>query len=80
MSKGELPDVNLNYDNNALAEMTNALAQLRDGLQRTSTFAGEIGKSNFNASFAPLSEKDVLGSALLEMRNKLKNAAESDAL
>ncbi len=80
MSKGELPDVNLNYDNNALAEMTNALAQLRDGLQRTSTFAGEIGKSNFNASFAPLSEKDVLGSALLEMRNKLKNAAESDAV
>lgn len=80
MSKGELPDLQLNTDNSALAEMTVALTQLRDGLKRTSTFAGEIGKSNFDASFAPLSDKDVLGSALLEMRDKLKNAAESDAI
>lgn len=76
MSAGELPEVSLEPEHSALGEMKTALYQLREGLQRTSSFAGEIGKGNFNAGFQPLSDKDVLGSALLEMRDKLKYAAE----
>ncbi|MBL0339804.1 MAG: GAF domain-containing protein [Bacteroidetes bacterium] len=80
MSAGELPEVEVGNGKSALVEMKTALHQLREGLQRTSSFAGEIGKSNFNATFQPLSEKDVLGSALLEMRDKLKHAYEQDAI
>ena len=34
-------------------------------------FAKEIGKENLNVDFVPLSEKDELGNALLEMKNNL---------
>ncbi len=80
MSAGELPEVSVDNERSALSEMKTALYQLREGLQRTSSFAGEIGRGNFNANFQPLSEKDVLGSALLDMRNKLKCAADDDAI
>jgi len=79
MSRGELPEVKFKSDNSAINEIMEALKLLRLGLQRTSSFAGEIGRSNFNASFEPLSENDVMGSALLEMRDKLKKAHENDA-
>ncbi len=80
MSAGELPEVKIDNDRSALSEMKTALYQLREGLQRTSSFAGEIGRGNFNANFQALSEKDVLGSALLDMRNKLKRATDDDAI
>ncbi len=80
MSIGELPEVQRVDGRNALAEINTALFQLREGLQRTSTFAAEIGRGNFNAEFLPLSENDVLGSTLLEMRDKLKKASDDDAV
>ncbi len=80
MSEGELPAVAVEPGKSAIVEMKGALRQLRDGLQRTSSFAGEIGKSNFNSDFSPLSENDVLGHALLEMRERLKYAYEQDTI
>ncbi len=80
MSQGELPEVDIEPGKSALVEMKSALLHLREGLQRTSSFAAEIGKSNFDAHFQPLSENDVLGSTLLEMRDKLKHAYEQDAI
>lgn len=80
MSEGELPEVEIEHGKSALVEMKSALQHLREGLQRTSSFAAEIGKSNFDAHFQPLSSKDVLGSTLLEMRDKLKHAYEQDAI
>jgi len=80
MSQGELPEVDIEHGKSALIEMKSALLHLREGLQRTSSFAAEIGKSNFDAHFQPLSSKDVLGSTLLEMRDKLKYAYEQDAI
>ncbi len=79
LSRGELPDFNLRFSYNALGEMSYAIRQLIDGLKRTAHFTGEIGKGNLNTAFQPLSEKDVFGSALLEMRTRLARAAESDA-
>jgi Co/Zn/Cd efflux system component len=79
MSAGELPEITPDNKRSALSEMKQALVQLKEGLSRTSVFAREIGSGHFNAEFQPLSEKDVLGSALLEMRDKLSHAADDDS-
>lgn len=80
MSKGELPHLNMKIPKNAVGEMVIALRALMDGLRRTSSFAKEIGTGNFTSPFEPLSENDVQGKALIEMRDKLNQASESDAL
>lgn len=74
MSKGELPELNIKAPANAVGEMLSALKALMSGLKETSQFANETGKGNFDYPFEPLSENDVQGKALLDMRNKLKLA------
>lgn len=74
MSKGELPELNIKAPANAVGEMLAALKALMSGLKETSQFANETGKGNFDYPFEPLSENDVQGKALLDMRNKLKLA------
>ena len=51
---------------------------LRAHLQKASEFANKIGEGDLNSSYQPGSEKDVLGKALLQMRDKLKAIAEED--
>ncbi|MEP7168736.1 MAG: response regulator, partial [Bacteroidota bacterium] len=80
MSRGELPHLNMKVPRNAVGEMVIALRALMDGLRRTSSFAKEIGTGNFTSPFEPLSENDVQGKALIEMRDQLKKAGDSDAL
>jgi methyl-accepting chemotaxis protein len=53
---------------------------LKTGLRNTAEFAIEIGKNNFEHPFNPMSNEDVLGNALLEMRESLKKAAEDDKM
>lgn len=78
MSRGELPLVNLRIPKNAVGETMLALTQLIDGLKRTSSFANEIGKGNFDSAFTPLSENDEQGKSLIEMRGRLRIANEAD--
>jgi len=61
-----------------LNEMEADIFQLADGLHRTSRFAEEVGKGNFDATFTPLSEKDTLGNSLLKMRENLRLLAEEE--
>ncbi len=49
--------------------------QLSDNLQKASEFALSIGDGNFDKPFQPVSEKDVLGNALLQMREQLQLVA-----
>ncbi|MFW5761255.1 MAG: GAF domain-containing protein, partial [Cyclobacteriaceae bacterium] len=51
---------------------------LRDHLQKASEFAYKIGEGDLNSDFRPGSDKDVLGKALLQMRDKLKAIADED--
>ncbi len=62
-----------------IGEMALSVNTLIDGLNRTTTFANEIGEGNLDANFSLLSDEDVLGNALLEMRKSLKIAAEEEA-
>ncbi len=54
-----------------IGQMRQSVNILLEGLRRTATFAGEIGKGNLNSHFSILSNQDVLGNALLDMRKSL---------
>jgi methyl-accepting chemotaxis protein len=64
--------------NDEIGEMAQAMNALIDGLNDTTGFAREIGKGNLEAEFSLMSDKDILGKALLEMRQSLKKAAEEE--
>lgn len=51
---------------------------LKESLGRTAGFATEIGKGNLNAGFEKLSNEDVIGNALLDMRASLQKSKEHD--
>ncbi|MBW3544624.1 MAG: methyl-accepting chemotaxis protein, partial [Bacteroidetes bacterium] len=79
LSNGILPEESKRkFSNDEIGEMALALEKLVAGLKSTSSFAENIGKGNYAASFAPLSEEDVLGNSLLEMRVNLQAVAETD--
>ncbi|MBK7683060.1 MAG: response regulator [Bacteroidetes bacterium] len=79
MGQGELPELKMKFPKNAVGEMMQALRFMVEGFRQTSTFAEEIGKSNFDHPYKPLSANDVQGHALLQMRNQLKAAYEVEA-
>jgi len=54
--------------------MKNELIKLFKGIKETAHFAEDIGKGNLDAQFEPMSEIDVLGNALLEMRKSIRDA------
>lgn len=62
-----------------IGEMGHSANTLIEGLNKTAEFAREIGKGNLEKEFDLLSEKDVLGISLLEMRKNLKLAREQEA-
>lgn len=80
LGRGELPDDQdkKRVSNDEIGEMSVAVDNLVSGLRSTSNFAESIGNGNYDAAFNPLSEHDVLGNALIEMRNNLQSVAEED--
>lgn len=59
-----------------LQAMASSANILLDGLGQTSAFARQIGEGQLNAEYKLLSEHDVLGHSLMEMRDKLKHSNE----
>ncbi|RLD76307.1 MAG: hypothetical protein DRJ07_16565, partial [Bacteroidetes bacterium] len=78
LSRGELPDQIPVQNNDEIGKMAIALNALVDGLRKTSAFALEMGKENFISEYKPLSDKDVLGNALLDMRKNLQVTKEEE--
>ncbi len=80
LAKGQLPE-KYEYDSqNEVGDIVTSFNDLIDGIKRTAIFANEIGKNNFDHEFTPLSEDDVLGNSLLEMRQSLKKASEEEQI
>ncbi len=72
VSLGIFPSEKLNIEgNNELAEICNYTNKLITGLEKTSDFANNIGKGNYNIDYTPLSKQDALGNALLEMKDNI---------
>lgn len=79
MGRGELvDDKNTKFNKDEIGEMAKAMDQLVTGLKGTTLFAKNIGEGKYDSQFAPLSSNDVLGNALLEMRDNLAKVAEDD--
>jgi methyl-accepting chemotaxis protein len=78
MGSGEMPENQIKERGDEIGEMAAALNTLIVGLKETTDFSIEIGKGNFESPFVPLSDKDNLGNALLEMRTNLKHANEEE--
>ncbi len=79
LSKGIIPDQKLQVtSNDEIGQITESIQQLIRGLERTTTFAGEIGSGNFDTTFFTLSDKDTLGMALIHMRDELKSYNERE--
>ena len=64
--------------NDELAEMARSLNQLMTTLSETANFAKKIGQGDFTTRYKALSDKDVLGNALIEMKNNLQKAQEQE--
>jgi PAS domain S-box-containing protein len=57
-----------------IAGMADSANKLLDGFKQTSDFANKIGSGNLDASYTLLSNEDVLGKSLIEMRDNLKQS------
>jgi PAS domain S-box-containing protein len=79
LGRGELvEEKQAKASNDEIGEMAYAMDNLVTGLKSTSLFAENIGNGNYNTEFKPLSEHDVLGNALINMRNNLSKVADDD--
>lgn len=74
LSKGELPDMQIKVHKDEIGDMVTSMEDYIIELRKTSAFASEVGKGNLEENYQALSENDVLGSALVEMRDNLKTA------
>ena len=71
LGKGVFPKKEMQPGNDEIGEMATAMNSLVKGLKETTQFAHEVGQSNFNYSYQPLSDEDMLGQALLKMKDEL---------
>ncbi|MFM9839375.1 MAG: GAF domain-containing protein [Cyclobacteriaceae bacterium] len=79
LGRGELvDDKRKNFSNDEIGEMAVATDNLVSGLKATTGFAENIGNGKYDSEFTPLSDHDVLGNALLNMRGNLAKVAEED--
>jgi serine phosphatase RsbU (regulator of sigma subunit) len=78
LARGELPDEQIEVkDKNVVAEMADSVNALSDSFTKTSIFANEIGKGHLTVEYEKLSENDMLGNALINMRNSLHAYSEN---
>jgi two-component system NarL family sensor kinase len=79
LSKGMRPDVRPAIGStDEIGLMAKSVEELMEGMERTTTFANEIGAGNFKTTFTKLSEHDSLGNALIRMRSELQSFHERE--
>jgi len=79
LGKGDLVKIDLTkLSNDEIGDMATSLSNMAEGFGEITVFAENIGNGKYDSEFKPLSESDMLGNALLEMRSNLKKVAEED--
>ena len=74
LSKGSLAaeiDTEIDRDDE-IGNIIKPINLLIQGIRKTTNFALEIGKGNFDTAYEPMSKEDTLGNALISMRDNLK--------
>lgn len=74
LGKGVFPKHEIQVTNDEIGDMVYALNSLIKGMEHTTDFSREVGVGNFDYDYTPLSDDDVLGHALLKMRDELKES------
>jgi len=77
LSRGRLSD-GLSESSDELNQVIKAGNRLNQNLAEASRFAKQIGEGNLEGDFSPAGKEDVLGNALVQMRDKLKEVSEED--
>ena len=72
LTKGGKPDIIDVSANDEIGDMEMSLAVLSETISKNVKFAVEIGKWNFKTDYKLLSKDDILGKALLQMRDNLE--------
>ncbi|HTJ51190.1 MAG TPA: HAMP domain-containing sensor histidine kinase [Cyclobacteriaceae bacterium] len=81
LGQGKLIKIQMNDRKDEIGEMMFAMSRLTEGMNSKSEFADRIGKGNFGEHFDLQGPDDVMGRALLNMRDQLKKKnAELDRL
>lgn len=80
VSSGALPKKIQATSNDEIGQMTETVNNLVGSLRKTAEFANKIGRGEFEADFKPVSDKDTLGIALVDMRESLQKADSQDNL
>ena len=78
LSEGILPKHVEKKGNDEIGQMAETTGRLVGALQRTATFAHQIGAGKLDASFKPISNEDTLGNALINMRDNILNSEKRD--
>ncbi|MEO6452465.1 MAG: HAMP domain-containing protein, partial [Ginsengibacter sp.] len=76
LGKGIIKKVDNKLTNDEIGEMIGSVNNLSEKLHATAAFASEVGNRNFNSYFEPLGPDDVLGKALIAMRENIKSSDE----
>jgi len=77
MGEGDIPEIPA-FRTTEVDQMAQSVRKLAKGLHDTTAFAQCIGAGDFAASFTTLSDKDILGNALLSMRDNLRQVARQE--
>jgi hypothetical protein len=77
LSKGKTTSIELE-GNDQITDISSSINNLNKAMEQKSNFADAIGKRNFDINFAVSSENDLLGNALMQMRNSLVTYAEEE--
>ncbi len=79
LGKGELPEVTLTKRSDEIGDMAKAIEGMVENIKLKTEFASLTGNGIYSSDFKLLGEKDILGIALIQMRNNLHRTAEEDA-
>ncbi|MBK7944652.1 MAG: SpoIIE family protein phosphatase [Flavobacteriales bacterium] len=71
LSRGVFPRSRVRTSNDEVGDMGKAVTSVVESLRRTTEFSHAVAAGDFSAEYQPLSEEDVLGHALLKMRDEL---------
>jgi PAS domain S-box-containing protein len=80
VSNGVLPKELKSPLKDEIGEMVEIMNRIVSSMKNTAHFAKKIGEGNFNLNFKPISPKDTLGQALLDMKESLILANRKDDL
>ncbi len=75
LSEGRFPKPSQKIYKDELGKIDAALNSLIDNMQNVAGFAKDIGRGNFDYNFNSKGEQDILGNALLQMRDNLKKVS-----